>query len=175
MPSLTPTAWTLSSISPGHTDLPRVPETRFSMNGISRRAGTAGPTRRIPSSRSDRSRSAPKETANPRSRSTRGPTPHPARAAELRLDGRRLGSLRGGRLRITCICGHSGEVPVFALVTRHGKEARVSDAVASMRCGACAARRIQDVRWLDTDNRHASGLRQSPEADGIPCARNGKW
>ena len=69
---------------------------------------------------------------------------------ELRLDGRRLGSLRGGRLRITCSCGHSGEVPVLALVTRHGKEARVGDAVASMRCGACAARRVQDVRWLDT-------------------------
>ena len=68
---------------------------------------------------------------------------------ELRHEGRRLGSLGGGRLRITCGCGHSGDVPVAALVARHGEEARVRDAVASMRCSNCGARRVQELRWLD--------------------------
>ena len=120
------------------------------MTGVSRRAGTAGLTRRIPSSRSGRSRPAPKETAKPAPAPPAWPDTASSKARELRLEGRRLGGLRGGRLRITCSCGHSGEVPVLALVTRHGKGARVCDAVASMRCGACAAQRIQDVRWLDS-------------------------
>jgi len=67
----------------------------------------------------------------------------------LRLEGRRLGSLRGCSLRILCGCGHSGNVPVAALVTRHGEEARIRDAVASMRCGACGAQRVAEVRWLE--------------------------
>ena len=67
----------------------------------------------------------------------------------LRLEGRRLGSLRGGSLRIVCVCGHVGDVPVAALVARHGEEARVRDAVASMRCGACGAQRVAEVRWLE--------------------------
>ena len=67
----------------------------------------------------------------------------------LRLEGRRLDGLRGGSLRIVCGCGHSGDVPVAALVARHGEEARVRDAVASMRCGACGAQRVAEVRRLD--------------------------
>ncbi len=67
----------------------------------------------------------------------------------LRLEGRRLGNLRGGKLKIVCGCGHSGDVPVPALVARHGEEARVGDAIASMRCGTCGARRVTEVRWLD--------------------------
>ena len=67
----------------------------------------------------------------------------------LRLEGRRLGSLRGGSLRIVCVCGHAGDVPVAALVARHGEEARVRDAVASMRCGACGEQRVAEVRWLE--------------------------
>ncbi|MYA89584.1 MAG: hypothetical protein F4X97_14245 [Boseongicola sp. SB0662_bin_57] len=50
----------------------------------------------------------------------------------LRLEGRRLGRLRGGSLRILSTCGHSGDVPVAVLVARHGEEARVRDAVAAM-------------------------------------------
>ena len=48
-----------------------------------------------------------------------------------------------------CVCGHAGDVPVAALVARHGEEARVRDAVASMRCGVCGTQRIAEVRWLD--------------------------
>ena len=68
---------------------------------------------------------------------------------ELRLEGRRLDRLRGGTLRITCGCGHWGDVPVAALVSRHGEDARVRDAVASMRCSGCGARRIKEIRCLD--------------------------
>ena len=67
---------------------------------------------------------------------------------ELRLEGRRLGRLRGGTLRITCGCGHSGDVPVVALVAWHGEEARVRDAVATMRCNGCGARHVKEIRWL---------------------------
>ena len=66
----------------------------------------------------------------------------------MRCEGRRLGHFRGGRFRITCGCGHSGDVPVSALVARHGEDARVRDAAASMTCGACGARRIREVRWI---------------------------
>ena len=67
----------------------------------------------------------------------------------VRCDGRRLGRLRDGKLRIVCACGHSGDVAVTALVARHGEETRVRDAVALMRCGACGAQKIREVRWLD--------------------------
>ena len=67
----------------------------------------------------------------------------------LQIEGRRLDRLRGGSLRIVCVCGHAGDVPVAALVARHGEEARVRDAVASMRCGACGAQRVAEVRWLE--------------------------
>ena len=67
----------------------------------------------------------------------------------MRCDGRRLGRLRGGSLRIVCECGHSGDVPVTALVARHGEEARVRDAVASIRCGACGRQAIRDVLCTD--------------------------
>ncbi len=66
----------------------------------------------------------------------------------MRCEGRRLGHFRGGTLRITCGCGHSGDVPVLALVSRHGQEARVGDAVATMRCSGCGARRVKEIRWL---------------------------
>ncbi|MXW86413.1 MAG: hypothetical protein F4Z55_11120 [Boseongicola sp. SB0667_bin_21] len=77
----------------------------------------------------------------------------------IRCDGRRLGRLRGGRLRITCGCGHSGEVPVLALVARHGEETRVRDAVASMRCGRCGAQRVQEVRWQEAEDDDERGTK----------------
>ena len=67
---------------------------------------------------------------------------------ELCLEGRRLGRLRGGTLRITCGCGHSGDVPVAALVAWHGEDARVRDAIATMRCSGCGARHVEEIRWL---------------------------
>ena len=67
---------------------------------------------------------------------------------ELRLDGRRLGLLGSTALHVECACGHSGRVSVEGLVSRHGSEARVRDAVASMRCRHCHESRIKQVRWL---------------------------
>ena len=126
------------------------------LQGLSGRSVHSGPSRRIPSSRFRSMKSVPQRAAKPapdipsRARSPdTGQTEAASRQAlDLRLDGRRLGRLRGGSLRITCECGHSGDVPVLALVSRHGQEARVGDAVASMRCSACGGRRIRGIRWL---------------------------
>ena len=126
------------------------------MSVSSGRSVRDGPSRGIPSSRF-RSR---KPTRNPAAKSALESLfkDRPSRTAqteaasrhdpELRLEGRRLGRLRGGTLRITCCCGHSGDVPVAALAARHGEDARVSDAIAAMRCSDCGARRVQEVRWL---------------------------
>ena len=116
-----------------------------------------GPSRGIPSSRFRSRKPSRKATAKPtldtlfKDRpSGTGQTEGPSRQdLELRLEGRRLGRLRGGTLRITCGCGHSGDVPVAALVARHGEDARVCDAVDSMRCSGCGARRIKEIRCLD--------------------------
>ena len=115
-----------------------------------------GPSRGIPSSTFRSRKRARKPVAKPTLESLfkdRASGANQAEAAsrqdrELRLEGRRLGRLRGGTLRITCGCGHSGDVPVVALVARHGEDARVRDAIASMRCSGCGARRVQEVRWL---------------------------
>ena len=66
----------------------------------------------------------------------------------LRLDGRRLGLLGGTTLQVECRCGHSSQVPVVDLVSRHGRETRVRDAVTSMRCAGCGERHIKEVHWL---------------------------
>ncbi|MXY33649.1 MAG: hypothetical protein F4Y60_06085 [Boseongicola sp. SB0664_bin_43] len=65
-----------------------------------------------------------------------------------RLDGRRLGLLGSTLLQVRCGCGHSGVVPVAELMSRHGRDARVRDAVASMRCGSCGSLDLAEVRWL---------------------------
>ena len=65
-----------------------------------------------------------------------------------RLDGRRLGLLGSTTLQVRCVCGHSGVISVAALVSRHGRDARVRDAVASMHCGSCGSRDLEEVRWL---------------------------
>lgn len=65
----------------------------------------------------------------------------------LHLDGRRLGLLGSTMLQVSCSCGHSGQVPVAELVSRHGSAARVRDVVASMRCRSCGEQRIQEVFW----------------------------
>ena len=65
----------------------------------------------------------------------------------LRLDGRRLGLLGGTTLQVECRCGHSSQVPVADLVARHGREARVRDAVSLMRCAGCGGRHIKEVHW----------------------------
>jgi hypothetical protein len=117
----------------------------------------SGPSRRIPSSRFRPTKSAPKQTPKPAPDTLFKDGPAGTGQAELasrqdrelRLEGRRLGRLRGGKIRITCGCGHSGDVPVAALVARHGEEVRVRDATASMRCGICGARRIREVRWVE--------------------------
>lgn len=116
-----------------------------------------GPSRGIPSSRFRSWKPAPKlnakrtlDTLFKDRPSGAGQTEVATRHdLELRLEGRRLGRLRGGTLRITCGCGHSGDVPVEALVARHGEDARVRGAIATMRCSGCGARRVQEVRWLD--------------------------
>ena len=135
------------------------------MPGLSGRSVHIGPSRRIPSSRFRSMKSVPQRAAKPApdipSRA-RSPDTRPNEAAfrqghELRLEGRRLGRLRGGSLRITCGCGHSGDVPVLALVSRHGQEARVGDAVASMRCSACGGRRIREIRWLASEDDKGGG------------------
>ena len=115
-----------------------------------------GPSRGIPSSRFRSRKPAPKPAAKPTLESLLKDHPSGAGQAEaasrqdreLRLEGRRLGRLRGGTLRITCDCGHSGDVQVAALVARHGEDARVRDAIASMACSGCGARRVREVRWL---------------------------
>ncbi|MYE10368.1 MAG: hypothetical protein F4X99_01630 [Gammaproteobacteria bacterium] len=114
-------------------------------------------SRRIASGRFGSARAPTKQAAKPgREKSlddlrvgTRQPEAASRAETALRLEGRRLGRLRGGSLRILCVCGHSGDVPVAALVARHGEEARVRDAVAAMRCGACGAQRVAEVRWLE--------------------------
>ena len=82
--------------------------------------------------------------------SARHPPPVVAtvRGRPLRLDGRRLGLLGSAALQVRCSCGHSGPVPVSELVSRHGPDARVRDAVASMRCRSCGGLDIEEVRWL---------------------------
>lgn len=65
----------------------------------------------------------------------------------LRLDGRRLGLLRNGSLKVKCTCGHSGRIPMADLVSRHGECARLRDAVAAMRCSCCGKRQIREVKW----------------------------
>lgn len=65
-----------------------------------------------------------------------------------RLDGRRLGLLGNTMLQVRCSCGHSGAASVAALVSRHGRGARVRDAVASMQCRSCGGRDLEEVRWL---------------------------
>lgn len=65
----------------------------------------------------------------------------------LRLDGRRLGLLGGTTLQVECSCGHSSQVSVSDLVSRHGREIRVRDAVTSMRCAGCGGRHIKEVHW----------------------------
>ena len=115
-----------------------------------------GPSRGIPSSRFRSRKPSPKPVAKPTLdtlfKDRPSGTGHAEAASrqdlELRLEGRRLSRLRGGTLRITCGCGHSGDVPVAALAARHGEDARVSDAIATMRCSGCGARRVQEVRWL---------------------------
>ena len=126
------------------------------------RSGPFGPSRRIASSRFGHSRASLKPAAKPARKGDPAETVLPVTAGRegrgVRCDGRRLGRLRGGRLRITCGCGHSGDVPVLALVARHGEETRVRDAVASMRCGRCGARRIGDVRWLEAEDDDERGI-----------------
>ena len=115
-----------------------------------------GPSRGIPSSRFRSRKPSPKPPRKPALESLFKDRLQGAGQAEagsrqepeLRLEGRRLGRLQGGTLRITCGCGHSGDVPVLALVSRHGQEARVGDAVATMRCSGCGARRVKEIRWL---------------------------
>ena len=124
------------------------------MTALSRRSAHYGPSRRIPSSRFRPAKAATNPSAKPaldtlfKDRPAGTGQAESRQTLELRLEGRRLGRLRGGTLRITCECEHSGDVPVLALVSRYGQEARVGDAVASMRCGACGARRIREIRCL---------------------------
>ena len=126
------------------------------MTALSRRSAHYGPSRRIPSSRFRPAKAATKPSAKPaldtlfkdRPAGTGQAEAESRQTLELRLEGRRLGRLRGGMLRITCECGHSGDVPVLALVSRYGQEARVGAAVAAMRCGACGARRIREICCL---------------------------
>ena len=114
-----------------------------------------GQSRRIPSSRFRSTKAASKRAPNTTADTPfedRPPGTGQAEVAsrqdlELRLEGRRLARLGGGDLLIACVCGHSGDVPVAALVARHGEEARVHDAAASMRCETCGAQRIRKVRW----------------------------
>ena len=125
------------------------------MAPLSGRPVAFGPSRQIPSSRFRSTKAASKRTPKPAFDAPSKDCPPGAGQAEvasrqdpeLRLEGRRLGRLGGGDLLITCVCGHSGGVPVAALVARHGEEARVHDAVAPMRCGTCGAQRIRKVRW----------------------------
>lgn len=65
-----------------------------------------------------------------------------------RLDGRRLGLLGSTTLQVRCGCGHSGLVPVAELLTRHGRDARVRNAVELMRCRSCGGSDLEEVRWL---------------------------
>ena len=61
----------------------------------------------------------------------------------LRVDGLRLGALRCAYLQVVCGCGHTGEVPVAALLERHSRMARVRDALGASRCSRCGG---QDIR-----------------------------
>lgn len=127
------------------------------MTASSSRSRRIRSSRKIASGRLRPSRQAAKQPAKPAREKSLDDLPagtlQPGAASRedigLRLEGRRLGRLGGGSLRVVCGCGHSGDVPVAALVARHGEEARVRDAVASMRCGACGAQRVAEVRWLE--------------------------
>ncbi len=126
------------------------------MSVSSGRSVRDGPSRGIPSSRFRSRKPSPKPVAKPtletlfkdRLQGTGQAEGASRQDLELRLEGRRLGRLRGGTLRITCACGHSGDVPVAALVAWHGEDTRVRDAVATMRCSGCGARHVKEIRWL---------------------------
>ena len=75
----------------------------------------------------------------------------------LRFDGRRLGVLGNGSLKLKCTCGNSGRVPLVDLVARHGEHARLRDVIAAMCCSLCGRRQIQEVQWLGRSNGRESG------------------
>ena len=126
------------------------------MSASSGRSVRDGPSRGFPSSRFRSRKPSRKPNAKPSLDTLFKDPPSgtgQAEAAsrqepELRLEGRRLGRLSGGTLRITCGCGHSGDVPVAALVAWHGEDARVRDAIATMRCSGCGAQQVKGIRWL---------------------------
>ena len=74
----------------------------------------------------------------------------------LRFDGRRLGVLGNGSLKLKCTCGNSGRIPLADLVARHGEFARLRDVTAAMRCSSCGKRQIQEVQWLGRSKGRAS-------------------
>ena len=64
---------------------------------------------------------------------------------DMRIEGRRLGTLGMYWLKVTCACGHEGKIAVPDLAGRYGGETRVRDAIARMRCSRCGQARICTV------------------------------
>jgi len=67
---------------------------------------------------------------------------------ELKVDGQRLVTLGTRWLRLTCECGHEGDIPVGQLVERYGLHARVREAITAVRCHRCG-RGAPDVTLMD--------------------------
>ena len=68
--------------------------------------------------------------------------------ARLRVGGKRLDALDCTFVEVVCACGHSGEVPVAALIERYGRATRVRDALCAIRCSRCNKQRIRRVYAL---------------------------
>ena len=63
----------------------------------------------------------------------------------LRVGGKRLDALDCAYVQVVCDCGHSGEIPVAALMERYGRASRVRDALCATRCSRCGAQTIRRV------------------------------
>ena len=63
----------------------------------------------------------------------------------LDIRGRRLGTLGIDWLRLVCDCGHEGAISVPDLAKRYGRDTRVRDAIAKVRCTRCGQTRIRKI------------------------------
>jgi hypothetical protein len=66
-------------------------------------------------------------------------------SGELCLDDVRLDLLSCETVTVTCRCGHTGTLPVAALMSRHGRAAKLRDAVAQARCTRCGKSEIARI------------------------------
>ncbi|WP_420012994.1 hypothetical protein [Tateyamaria sp.] len=83
--------------------------------------------------------------ARPAPKAARPPVIPVSDMPRLRVGGLRLDALECAVVQVVCKCGHVGEVPVVPLIERHGRAARVRDALGAVRCSRCLQQTIHRV------------------------------